>query len=208
YTGTQSYSAISALTAEITVGMAQDYARELAKLSHIVPIFVLMKHVWIPIAVSATERRRLRTSEDCDHECWLGGIRRFYAVDGSPSTTSCSRRRILRGSFVATQEVSVLIYGWQRQLHTLATLTAYCGTCRCSGPHGLRKFVTKFSLFFIPLFAVSNEHYLECPVCGVRSTVPPRDIPNLVAQASIQPSPGEMIRTLPRTAEPAWPDLP
>ncbi|BAW03675.1 conserved hypothetical protein [Nocardia seriolae] len=46
-------------------------------------------------------------------------------------------------------------------------------------------------------------------MCGVRSTVPARDIPNLVARAGrIEVPLEEMIRTSPRNPEPAWPDLP
>lgn len=103
----------------------------------------------------------------------------------------------------------MLIFGWRRELYTLATLTVFCGSCRCTGPHALRKFVTRFTLFFVPLFAGNVEQYLECPVCGVRSTVPARDIPNLVARAGrIEVPLEEMIRTSPRNPGRAWPDLP
>ncbi|MFC8527582.1 hypothetical protein [Nocardia sp. NPDC057227] len=88
----------------------------------------------------------------------------------------------------------VLIWGWQRQVLTLAVLAAFCGACRNTGPHGLRKLVTKFTLFFVPLFPISRT-YLECPVCGVQSPVPAADVPNLVAQAD-QP-PGPLIHTVP-----------
>ncbi|MEV6774567.1 zinc-ribbon domain-containing protein [Nocardia sp. NPDC051030] len=116
---------------------------------------------------------------------------------------------ICSGYLVAGLGVSVLIFGFRRQLFTLATLTVYCGSCRHTSPHALRKFVTKFTLFFVPLFPMNTEQYLECPVCGVRSPVPPGDIPKLVAQANnIHVAPGELIRTQPRFAGAAWPDLP
>ncbi|MEV0357740.1 hypothetical protein AB0H71_16940 [Nocardia sp. NPDC050697] len=91
----------------------------------------------------------------------------------------------------------VLIWGWQRQVLTLAVLAAFCGACRNTGPHGLRKLVTKFTLFFVPLFPISSRSYLECPVCGVQSPVPAGDVPGLVAQANQPVGPGGLIHTVP-----------
>lgn len=95
----------------------------------------------------------------------------------------------------------MLIWGWQRQVLTLAVLAAFCGACRNTGPHGLRKLATKFTLFFVPLFPISSRTYLECPVCGVQSPVPGADVPNLVAQANQPPVPGQLIHTVPPGAQ-------
>ncbi|WP_067701831.1 hypothetical protein [Nocardia jejuensis] len=105
----------------------------------------------------------------------------------------------------------MLIFGFQRRLFTLTTLTAFCGACKYTCPHGLRKFVTKFTLLFVPLFPINTERYLECERCGVRSHLPARDIPKLVEQGSAplgSVPPSEMVRTQPRVAGIAWPDLP
>ncbi|WP_067654576.1 hypothetical protein [Nocardia harenae] len=101
----------------------------------------------------------------------------------------------------------MLIWGWQRQVLTLAVLAAFCGACRTTGPHGLRKLVTKFTLFFVPLFPISSRSYLECPVCGVQSPVPAGDVPNLVAQANQPPVPGQLIHTVPSGAQGAPPPV-
>ncbi|QIS10371.1 zinc-ribbon domain-containing protein [Nocardia arthritidis] len=83
----------------------------------------------------------------------------------------------------------MLIWGWRRYVRTMAMITFVCGNCRNPSAHALRELVTKFTLFFIPLFPVSTKHELQCTFCGVQSKVPSQDVPNLMAQAHAQNMP-------------------
>ncbi|WP_280252027.1 zinc-ribbon domain-containing protein, partial [Nocardia abscessus] len=61
-------------------------------------------------------------------------------------------------------------------------ITLVCGRCGNPAAHALRKLVTKFTLFFIPLIPLSTKHYLECTWCGASSPkaapqIPPQQPP-------------------------------
>ncbi|MBO0878204.1 MAG: zinc-ribbon domain-containing protein, partial [Pseudonocardia sp.] len=47
--------------------------------------------------------------------------------------------------------------------------TLTCSHCHTSGAHPLSRAVTKFSLFFIPLFPVRSEYLVQCTCCGATS---------------------------------------
>ncbi|MBF6336596.1 zinc-ribbon domain-containing protein [Nocardia abscessus] len=65
-------------------------------------------------------------------------------------------------------------------------ITLVCGRCGNPAAHGLRKLVTKFTFFFIPLFPLSTKHYLECTWCGASSPVAVPQIPDLLARANAE----------------------
>ncbi|MCC3330719.1 zinc-ribbon domain-containing protein [Nocardia abscessus] len=62
-------------------------------------------------------------------------------------------------------------------------ITLVCGRCGNPAAHALRKLVTKFTLFFIPLIPLSTKHYLECTWCGASSPIAAPQIPDLLARA-------------------------
>ncbi|WP_280256689.1 hypothetical protein [Nocardia abscessus] len=78
----------------------------------------------------------------------------------------------------------MLIFGWQKRIHTLVMITLVCGRCGNPAAHALRKLVTKFTLFFIPLILLSTKHYLECTWCGASSPIAAPQIPDLLARAN------------------------
>lgn len=63
----------------------------------------------------------------------------------------------------------LIIFGFRRYLEQLAMLTLTCSYCHTSCAHPLRRAVTKFSLFFIPLFPVRSEYLMQCTYCGASS---------------------------------------
>jgi len=59
----------------------------------------------------------------------------------------------------------MLIYGWKQYVQVLAVLRLMCGQCGNASEHVLRKFTTKFTLFWIPLFPINKKHTLFCTAC-------------------------------------------
>ncbi|MGW6455658.1 zinc-ribbon domain-containing protein [Streptomyces sp. NPDC055078] len=78
----------------------------------------------------------------------------------------------------------MIIFGTKGYLHQLAILTLVCGFCGNPSAHTLRKRVTKFTLFFIPLFPVSTKHATQCTFCGAESQVTKEQADQLVAQSA------------------------
>ncbi|MBI4901204.1 MAG: zinc-ribbon domain-containing protein [Actinobacteria bacterium] len=60
----------------------------------------------------------------------------------------------------------MLIFGLGVRQVLLATLVYLCETCGNTAAHHLVKRVRKFSLFFIPLFAVGTRYVDTCTACG------------------------------------------
>ena len=61
----------------------------------------------------------------------------------------------------------LLIWGFRRYVQQLLMTMLVCNNCHNPAAHALRKFTTKFTFFFIPLFPVSgrvNEH-VRCDTC-------------------------------------------
>ncbi|RJO69935.1 zinc-ribbon domain-containing protein [Nocardia panacis] len=83
----------------------------------------------------------------------------------------------------------MLIWGWRRYVRTMAMLTLLCGNCHNPAAHALREYVTKFTLFFIPLFPVSTKYDLQCTFCGAQVQVPKQDVAGLMHQANGQAAP-------------------
>ncbi|WP_344569578.1 zinc-ribbon domain-containing protein [Streptomyces axinellae] len=78
----------------------------------------------------------------------------------------------------------MIIFGTTSKLVQLAMLNLLCGFCGNPSAHGLRKRVTKFSLFFIPLFPIAPaKHSLQCTFCGAQSEVPKEEAERMLAQA-------------------------
>lgn len=77
----------------------------------------------------------------------------------------------------------MIIFGSKSYLYQLAMLTLVCGSCGNPAAHTLRKRVSKFTLFFIPLFAFSTKYTTQCTFCGAEQQVPKEQAEQLEAQA-------------------------
>ncbi|MEU2087332.1 hypothetical protein [Nocardia beijingensis] len=106
----------------------------------------------------------------------------------------------------------MLIWGWQKRVHTLAMITLICGRCGNPAAHALRKLVTKFTLFFIPLFPISTKHHVDCTWCGASSPVAGPQVADLLARANAesgryqQPAAGGPGAQWPQQPAPHTPD--
>ncbi|MFE5895274.1 zinc-ribbon domain-containing protein [Streptomyces sp. NPDC002285] len=84
----------------------------------------------------------------------------------------------------------MIIFGTKGYLYQLAILTLVCGQCGNPSAHTLRKRVTKFTLFFVPLFPVSTKYATQCTFCGAEQKVTGEQAEQLQAQAAAGGQPG------------------
>lgn len=82
----------------------------------------------------------------------------------------------------------MLIWGWRTRIYVLAMTTFLCGRCGNPASHAVRKAVTKFTLFFIPLFPISVKYSAQCTFCGIENRIPKEDAVRLQAQEEQQGS--------------------
>ena len=61
----------------------------------------------------------------------------------------------------------MVIFGLRTKVFVLAMLTLLCPRCGNQAAHPLHRAVTKFTLFFIPLFPVKTRYSTQCTFCGV-----------------------------------------
>ncbi|MFE0450817.1 zinc-ribbon domain-containing protein [Streptomyces sp. NPDC058914] len=78
----------------------------------------------------------------------------------------------------------MIIFGTKGYLYQLAIVTLVCGRCGNPAAHTLRKRVTKFTLFFVPLFPVSTKYATQCTFCGAEQKVTTEQAEQLQAQGS------------------------
>lgn len=78
----------------------------------------------------------------------------------------------------------MIIFGTKGYLYQLAIVTLVCGGCGNPAAHSLRKKVTKFSLFFVPLFPISTSYQTQCTFCGTEHKVPKEQADGLLAHGS------------------------
>lgn len=77
----------------------------------------------------------------------------------------------------------MIIFGTTSKLVQLAMLNLLCGFCGNPAAHSLRKRVTKFSLFFIPLFPIAPaKHTMQCTFCGAESHVTKENAEQMLMQ--------------------------
>ncbi|MET8851976.1 zinc-ribbon domain-containing protein [Amycolatopsis sp. NPDC004625] len=101
----------------------------------------------------------------------------------------------------------MLIWGWRTRIYVLAMTTFLCGRCGNPASHAVRKAVTKFTLFFIPLFPISVKYTAQCTFCGIENRIPKEDAVRLQAQeeqnqAHPQGAPGYPQQGLPQGLPP------
>ncbi|GLZ44781.1 hypothetical protein Acsp06_09660 [Actinomycetospora sp. NBRC 106375] len=98
----------------------------------------------------------------------------------------------------------MIIFGTRRTVAQLAMVVLTCGNCHRSAAHAVLKAVTKFTLFFIPLFPVRTRYAHQCTACGFLmwiekaqaeqlATAPPAGAPPPppFPQQPWQPAPGQ-----------------
>ncbi|MFF4586362.1 zinc-ribbon domain-containing protein [Streptomyces sp. NPDC001388] len=79
----------------------------------------------------------------------------------------------------------MIIFGTKGCLYQLAIVTLVCGRCGNPSAHTLRKRVTKFTLFFVPLFPVSVKYLTQCTFCGAEEKVTREQAERLRTQGSV-----------------------
>jgi hypothetical protein len=85
----------------------------------------------------------------------------------------------------------LIIWGYRRYLQQLAMLTFLCGNCGNPAAHTLSRAVTKFTLFFIPLFPISSKYITQCTFCGANRRVAKEEAMQLQQQGAYgTPQPG------------------
>ncbi|MEJ2888393.1 zinc-ribbon domain-containing protein [Actinomycetospora aeridis] len=60
----------------------------------------------------------------------------------------------------------LIIFGTRRTVTQLALVVLTCVNCHRSAANAVIKAVTKFTLFFIPLFPVRTRYATQCTACG------------------------------------------
>ncbi|MEU3602983.1 zinc-ribbon domain-containing protein [Streptomyces sp. NPDC006798] len=78
----------------------------------------------------------------------------------------------------------MIIFGTKGYLYQLAIVTLVCGQCGNPAAHTLRKRVSKFTLFFVPLFPFSTKYGTQCTFCGAESQLNQQQAEALQAQAA------------------------
>ncbi|MGP4043886.1 zinc-ribbon domain-containing protein [Streptomyces sp. 2A115] len=78
----------------------------------------------------------------------------------------------------------MIIFGTKGYQYQLAILTLVCGLCGNPSAHTLRKRVTKFTLFFVPLFPVSTKYATQCTFCGAEQKVTKEQAEQLQVQGA------------------------
>jgi hypothetical protein len=80
----------------------------------------------------------------------------------------------------------MIIWGFRQKVLQLAMVTFLCGQCSNPAAHALRKAVTKFTLFFIPLFPVSVKYFTQCTFCGCANRLTKEQAEQVQAQNTSQ----------------------
>lgn len=75
----------------------------------------------------------------------------------------------------------MLIFGTRRTVQQLAMVMLFCSHHGGPAAHGVRRVVTKFTLFFIPLFPVSTRYQVQCTFCGAGGAVGREEAERLAA---------------------------
>ncbi|MEU5508049.1 zinc-ribbon domain-containing protein [Streptomyces fungicidicus] len=91
----------------------------------------------------------------------------------------------------------MIIFGTKGYLYQLAILTLVCAQCGNPSAHTLRKRVTKFTLFFVPLFPVSTKYTTQCTFCGAEQKLTAEQAEQLQAQAVGGPDRGQRSQQQP-----------
>ncbi|PVZ10096.1 zinc-ribbon domain-containing protein [Actinomycetospora cinnamomea] len=65
----------------------------------------------------------------------------------------------------------LFVFGTRRTVTQLAMVVLTCANCHRSAANAVLKLVTRFTLFFIPLFPIRTRYATRCTACGFSATV-------------------------------------
>lgn len=60
----------------------------------------------------------------------------------------------------------MIIFGTRRTATQLAMVILTCANCHRSAANAVVRTVTKFTLFFVPLFPIRTRYTTQCTACG------------------------------------------
>lgn len=75
----------------------------------------------------------------------------------------------------------MIIFGFKGYQTLLGVVTLVCSFCHHPAAQRVERRVTKFTVFFVPLFPVSSRHELHCAMCGASSRLEGDEAERLVA---------------------------
>lgn len=81
----------------------------------------------------------------------------------------------------------MVIFGFRTKVFILTVLTLVCRQCGNPVAHPLHKAVTKFTLFFVPLFPVKTRYSTQCTYCGAATRLDKAEATRLLQQAGGSP---------------------
>ncbi len=93
----------------------------------------------------------------------------------------------------------LFIFGTKAYVTVLAVLTLVCRVCGNPAAQRIEERVTKFTLFFVPTFAISTSYAVQCAMCAATSRIerdeaerlaagPPSDLKRGLGQGQQRPS--------------------
>jgi hypothetical protein len=65
----------------------------------------------------------------------------------------------------------LFVFGTRRTVAQLAMVVLTCVNCRRTAANAVLRTVTKFTLFFIPLFPVRTRYATQCTACGFHQRI-------------------------------------
>ncbi|MDT8913799.1 zinc-ribbon domain-containing protein [Amycolatopsis sp. PS_44_ISF1] len=83
----------------------------------------------------------------------------------------------------------MIVWGYRTKLFQLVLATFLCGRCGRPAAHAVLKRVTKFTLFFLPLFPISVKYLTQCTHCGAQNRITREQADQVVAQQQGHPQP-------------------
>jgi hypothetical protein len=101
--------------------------------------------------------------------------------------------------------VVILVWGFKSYARLLGILTLVCGNCHNPAAQRLVEVIRKFTLFWIPLFAVKRRTVMTCAFCGTESVLSKEEAATLVAQLSVTADQAAAEAPAPVTDQPATP---
>ncbi|MDH2428481.1 zinc-ribbon domain-containing protein [Sphaerisporangium sp. TRM90804] len=75
-----------------------------------------------------------------------------------------------------------LLFGFRTVIHQLGHMMRACPACGNTAAQVIAKRVTKFTLFFIPLFPVRTRYGTQCTYCGASYAVSRNEATSLAAR--------------------------
>lgn len=80
----------------------------------------------------------------------------------------------------------LLIFGTRLYATLVVVASFVCPHCGVNAQQRVTKAANKFTLFFVPLFAVSTKYYVECTHCGVATAITKEQAEHSVEWAALQ----------------------